>query len=64
MGTTSTNDGAVTAWIGLDVSKAKLDVCLLRAVGKAQHKQFSNDGAGHARLLPWVQQVVGQEPCH
>jgi len=57
-------DMSITAWVGIDVSQDKLDVCLLRIVGKAQHKQFGNDAAGHAKLLRWVQHLVGQEPCH
>lgn len=58
------NDTAATVWIGLDVSKDTLDVCLLRATGKEKHKQFSNDAAGHAKLLRWVQHLAGEEVCH
>ena len=60
-------DTAVTVWIGLDVSKDTLDVCLLRATGKEKHKQFSNDASGHAKLLRWVQHLVGEsgeQGCH
>jgi len=57
-------DRAVTVWIGIDVSKDTLDVCLLRASSKEKHKEFSNDAAGHAKLLRWVQHLVSEEGCH
>lgn len=41
-------------WIGIDVSKAHLDVCAL-AVDKSQvNKQFVNDPAGIAALIVWA----------
>lgn len=58
------NDRAVALWIGIDVSKDKLDVCLLRSNGKEKHKTFSNDGTGHAKLLRWVEHLAGAEVCH
>ncbi len=57
-------DTAVTVWIGIDVSKDTLDVCLLRATGKEKHKQFSNDASGHAKLLRWVQHLAAAEMSH
>jgi len=57
-------DTTATVWIGIDVSKDTLDVCLLRASGKEKHKEFNNDAAGHAKLLRWVQHLVGEEVCH
>ena len=58
------NDTAATVWVGIDVSKGTLDVCLLRATGKEKHKDFSNDASGYAKLLRWVQHLVGEEVCH
>jgi len=58
------NNIAITIWIGIDVSKDTIDVCLLRATGKEKHKDFSNDASGHAKLLRWVQHLVGEEVCH
>lgn len=60
---------AVPIWIGIDVSKdtldvCLLDVCLLRCSGKEKDKQFSNDAAGHCKLLRWVEHLAGQETCH
>lgn len=39
--------------IGIDVSKAKLDVCVIRA-GKRKSKVFANTPAGHAVLCQWL----------
>ena len=58
------HDTAATVWIGIDVSKDSLDVCLLRATGKEKYKNFSNDATSHAKLLRWVQHLVGEEVCH
>jgi transposase len=46
-----------TVWIGLDVSKDTIDVCLLRTNGKTHFKQFANDNSGHSRLLRWAQHM-------
>lgn len=62
-GNDSGNDTA-TVWVGIDVSKDSLDVCLLRATGKEKHKNFSNDASGHAKLLRWVGHLAGAEVCH
>lgn len=40
--------------VGIDVSKRKLDVAILRG-GKYKTKVFGNDRQGHARLLSWLQ---------
>lgn len=42
-------------FLGIDVSKNTLDVALLGANAKPQHKVFTNDAAGHAELLAWIQ---------
>jgi transposase len=43
-------------FLGIDVSKQSLDVALLGAHPKPQHKVFTNDAVGHARLLSWLEQ--------
>jgi transposase len=50
--------------IGLDVSKATLDACLLRAQGKPLHKQFANTPAGWAKLLRWAQSLAAGARLH
>jgi transposase len=39
--------------LGIDISKAKFDVALLRD-GKYKHKRFSNDAKGQQALLDWL----------
>jgi transposase len=46
------------AWIGIDVSKDRLDVCLLRAVGRPQHKPFANAATGWAKMLRWLDHLA------
>lgn len=41
-------------FLGIDVSKAKLDVALLLDTGKFRSKVFSNDEAGFAALQHWL----------
>ena len=41
--------------LGIDVSKQKFDVALLRE-NKLKHKKFSNNLKGHDALLAWLQQ--------
>jgi transposase len=50
---------AATAVIGIDVSKATLDCCLLAADGKARGRAFPNDPAGFAALLAWADRHAG-----
>jgi transposase len=50
-------------FLGVDVSKAKFDVALLRADGKFRSKVFGNDPAGFAGLLQWLQAQVADEPA-
>jgi transposase len=40
--------------IGIDVSKAKLDLCWLKANGKRIDKGFVNTAKGHQQLLAWL----------
>ncbi len=39
------------AWIGIDVSKPTLDVCVLRTEGKPQHRKFLNDASEFPKSL-------------
>jgi transposase len=41
-------------FLGIDVSKAKLDVALLLVNGKFKSKVFTNDVVGFAALVPWL----------
>lgn len=58
----------MSAFIGIDVSKHKLDCAWLRNpdTGKIKSKVVSNDGAGHALLHRWIEQHTGQplSACH
>ena len=40
-------------YLGIDVSKAKLDCCLLREDGSRKTKVVANSAAGFAALLAW-----------
>jgi transposase len=42
--------------IGIDVSKAKLDVCLLGETGETAYQQVANTAAGYELLQTWLQQ--------
>lgn len=48
--------------LGIDVSKAKIDVLWLKDVTalKAKSKVFSNDRKGHAELLGWISKQVNR----
>jgi transposase len=43
-----------TTFVGIDVSKAMLDACLLAPNGRACRERFANDARGHAALLRWA----------
>lgn len=45
-------------YLGIDVSKVKLDAALLSADGKYRSKVFGNDAGGHAALLGWIDEHV------
>ncbi len=62
MNTTTTS--TTSTWIGLDVSKESIEVCLLRDNGKAHFKQFSNDVSGHSKLLRWVHHLDENGSSH
>ncbi len=40
--------------LGIDISKAKFDVALLRDNGKLRHKVFPNTEAGFQQLSDWL----------
>ncbi|MCA1849673.1 MAG: transposase [Acidobacteria bacterium] len=40
--------------LGIDVSKLKFDVALLRGAGKFKHRVFPNSAAGFAQLSAWL----------
>lgn len=40
--------------LGIDISKAKFDVCLINADGKLRHKQFLNTASGFDHLAAWL----------
>ena len=42
-------------FVGIDVSKARLDCAALVGKTVTQSKSFNNDSAGHERLLRWLQ---------
>ena len=44
--------------LGIDVSKAKLDIALLTAGAKFRSKVFANDGPGFKSLLAWIEANV------
>lgn len=43
-------------WVGIDISKAKLDVVRLDGKGKIKSHVFNNDAKGFVALLHWLQQ--------
>jgi transposase len=45
-------------WIGIDVSHATLDVCVLRPDSTMHDKQFANIGSGYKKLVRWVEQLA------
>ena len=51
--------------IGIDISKLKFDLCLLREQGKLKHKVFPNTAAGFLQLSAWLtkQQVERVHAC-
>ncbi len=55
---------APRAWIGIDVAKLTLDVCLHREGSKPLSRQFDNSAAGFANLLRWVQGHTPMAGCH
>ena len=45
---------ATTTALGIDIAKAKFDVCLIKPNGKAKHKIFANTRHGFEQLIAWL----------
>ena len=43
-------------WVGIDISKKKMDVALVDERGKVRSHVFGNDAKGHAALAHWLAQ--------
>src|SRR5215203_1242573 len=43
-----------TTALGIDIAKAKFDVCLIKQSGKAKHKIFQNTRHGFEQLAVWL----------
>ena len=52
------------AWIGIDVSKDKLDACLLREDDKTSNLIVENNQKGYGKLLAWVKRNVPEASLH
>src|SRR5262249_38485192 len=55
---------AATHFVGIDVSKATLDCCLLGPDDRARARRFANDPRGHAALLTWADRHAGSAVVH
>jgi transposase len=55
---------AATGFVGIDVSKATLDACLIRPRGQARAASFANDPAGHAALADWADRPAAGAALH
>ncbi|QEL20926.1 IS110 family transposase [Limnoglobus roseus] len=55
---------ATTTVIGIDISKATLDACLLTPDGKARGKAFPNAPDGFAALLAWADGHAPESTTH
>lgn len=44
----------MTSPLGIDISKSKFDVCLMREGGKLRHRVFPNSPAGFTELSAWL----------
>ena len=49
-------NGSTGRWVGIDVSKGKLDVAVLDERDKIKSHVFANDSKGHAALITWLEQ--------
>lgn len=59
-------EAALTSKLGVDVSKRKLDIALLRVDGKYRSKVFANDPVGFNGVLAWLRANVpgGEADAH
>jgi transposase len=58
----SATQTTATVCLGLDISKAKLDACLLRVGHRPHHRQFDNSRAGLQALQAWCQRLGHAAP--
>src|SRR6218665_3537830 len=61
MNTSSTTDSQPLPRLGIDISKATVDVCLILLDLSLQRHRFSNDTKGFAQLQTWL--VRQKAPC-
>jgi transposase len=54
-------NGSTGRWVGIDISKSKLDVALLDERGKLKSHVFSNDSKGHGMLVAWLLDRCGSQ---
>jgi transposase len=55
---------AATCFVGIAVSKATLDACLLTPDGRAREAAFGNGARGHAALIAWAGRHAGGRGLH
>jgi transposase len=53
-----------TVFVGIDVSKDTLDVCLLPPGSKERTSVFPNDWRGHVALMAWADRHAASLPIH
>ena len=51
-------------YVGIDVSKATLDVCLLDSESQLSEAQFSNDVAGFEQINSWLDSRTTDKELH
>jgi len=54
----------IGCFIGIDVSKKSLDVCLWKAAGKPSHRRFVNSSSGFRELTSWCESQAALSSCH
>ena len=55
---------ALGAWVGIDVSKETLDICLLPQAGNPATGKFDNNRQGHVQLLKWAKRNAKGTALH
>ena len=52
-------------WVGIDVSKDRLDVVWMAAIGQVAYGQFANTALGDGQLARWLskRQAAGCAVC-
>ncbi|HZT41902.1 MAG TPA: IS110 family transposase [Chthonomonadaceae bacterium] len=59
-----TQNALAHAWVGIDVSKEKLDACLLRDNDKTTSLLVDNSAKGFSKLLAWVKRNAPEAQLH